>query len=175
MELLGFIPEHQVQPSPAGAVRKYVRDVITDATDHHQKITHAPDDVFALAYNGRPALFFLEIDRGTEVLSNPENGFLKMVRFYLTYLRDGGYQRYREGFGVGEPFKGFRALVVTTSSERVQHIGQAAGRLPFDPPQAKHFVWLTSTVAIFDPTFFMTPCVSSDPGDAREYSILPRA
>ena len=173
VELLGFIPEHHVKPTSAGAIQRYIRDVITDTTDPRQKLTHAPDAVFALAHAGQPALFFLEIDRGTEVLSNPDRGFLKMLRFYLTYLRDGGYQRYRDDFGVAEPLKGFRALVVTSSQTRLRNIREVARRLRFDPPQARRFVWLGTLDTLSDPALLSREWVPLDPDDERRYSIAP--
>jgi len=172
LKLLGFIPEYESRPSPSGAIHKYVRDTVSDKIDR-RTITHAPDGVFALEYDGRSALFFLEIDRGTEVVSNPEKGFLKMLRFYLTYLRGGGYQRYQRDFGVEKSFKAFRALVVTTSRTRLENMRAAAGRLSFDPPHAKRFIWLSSMDVVLDPEILTSSWIPSDPTEKELYRLLP--
>jgi len=172
LEMLGFLPEHLVEQTPKGAVRKYIRDVIADVQDSRQKISHAPDGVFALARSGSPALFFLEIDRGTETLSNPERGVLKTIRFYLNYLLGTGFQRYREDFGASEPFKGFRVLMVISSGHRLDNIRSLCGRLAFDPPRAKRFVWLTTQDAVLDSSILTRRWVSLDPADDRSYQIV---
>lgn len=173
MDLLGFIPEYKARSSTSEPVRKYVQDLVADASAACNTITHAPDGVFALTYRGRKALFFLEIDRGTEVLSNPAKGFLKMVRFYLVYLRDGGYQRYTHDFGVEALFRGFRTLVVTTSPTRLRNMREACGPLSFTPSGAKRFIWLATAEAVRDPAILTRSLVSCDPTDETLYSILP--
>ncbi|HSQ51371.1 MAG TPA: replication-relaxation family protein [Nitrospiraceae bacterium] len=172
LSLLGFIPEHRTERSSTGTIRKYIGDRVADGSGSHRVITHAPDGVFALAHAGRAALFFLEIDRGTEVISNPEKGFLRMVRFYLTYLRDGGYQRYREDFGVEAPFRGFRTLVVSTTAARLQNIRKSCGRVAFDQPRAKRFVWLSDAQASTDPDVLSRRWTPLEPDDDCKYSII---
>jgi len=173
IDLLGFIPEYRARSSASEPARRYVQDVVTNASDHDRKITHSPDGVFALTHGGRSALFFLEIDRGTEVLSNPAKGFLKMVRFYLAYLRDGGYQRYKRDFGIEALFRGFRTLVVTTSPARLRNMREACGQLSFTPNGAKRFIWLATAEAVRDPAILTRSLVSCDPADETRYSILP--
>jgi uncharacterized protein YjiK len=56
--------------------------MISSYSGEIEVINYTPDGVFALEKNNRTALFFLEIDRGTEVLSNPEKGFSKAINFY---------------------------------------------------------------------------------------------
>lgn len=173
VELLGFLPEHVVEPTPKGVVRKYIRDVIADATDHRQKITHTPDGVFALGRSGKAALFFLEIDRATTPLSNPGRGFLKTVRFYLSLLTSGTYQRYRDDFSAAEPFKAFRVLMVVPSTERLRNIRQLCGRVAFEPPHARRFLWLTTDDILRERGLLTCPWVSLDPDDQTAYSIVP--
>ena len=76
LKLLGFIPEYIGEKTKEGFVKKYIRDKVSE-------YSHTPDAVFALEKDGKPALFFLEIDRGIEIVSDPEKGFLKCVVFYL--------------------------------------------------------------------------------------------
>src|SRR5262249_17580381 len=70
LSLVGFIPEFVGEKNDSGFVKKYLRD-------HVQDYSHTPDAVFCLEKDGKPALFFLEIDRGGEVLTDETKGFLK--------------------------------------------------------------------------------------------------
>src|SRR5262247_1573099 len=65
LDLLGFIPEYIGEKTKQGFVKKYIRD-------NAGEFSHTPDGVFALEKAGNAALFFLEIDRGVEVVSDPE-------------------------------------------------------------------------------------------------------
>ena len=169
--LLGFIPEHVVDGAAGSDLKKHVRDVTTDAMDARQKISHAPDAVFALQRGESSALFFLEVDRGTEVLSNPDRGVLKTVRFYLSSLVSGSYRRYQQEFGVARPFRAFRALFVVSSAERLENICAICGSARFDPEHAKRFVWLTTADALADPGLLSRGWRSLDPQDARIYRL----
>ncbi len=124
IDLLGYMSEYYSEKTGKGGVVKYIKDFVCDMRNPARLIHHTPDSVFALEMDGKPALFFLEIDRGTEGLTNPDKGFLKCLEFYLNYWVDGKYQRYAEDFKCG-PFKAFRALIVTTSQTRVDNMRQA--------------------------------------------------
>jgi hypothetical protein len=171
LQLLGFIPEHLSEKPPKGGVQKYIRDVVSDITPPRAKIVHTPDGVFALARAGKAALFFLEIDRGTEVLSDGERGFLKTIRFYLNYLLAGGFQRYQQDFDVAEPFKAFRVLVLTSSAKRLQNMRTLCGQLAFEPAHAKRFLWLATQDAPDTATPLERSWVSLDPEDDLSYTI----
>lgn len=175
VELLGFIPEHLTATSGRGDLHRYIRSVVSDVERPRAKITHTPDGVFALKRGPKTALFFLEIDRGTEVLSNPNRGFLKMIRFYLNYLVDGGYHRYQDDFRVSEPFNAFRVLTVTTSAKRLENIRTVGGRLLFEPAHAKRFLWL-ATEEVIDKDQVFSPCWASlDPEDEKRYALISSA
>ena len=172
IQLLGFIPEYIGQKTDSGGVRKYIRDVVCDMQDLSQKLNHTPDGVFALQKEGKPALFFVEIDRGTEVLTNEDKGFLKAIRFYLNYLVDEEqkYQRYRQDFDCA-PFQVFRVLFVTTSEKRLENMRQAVSGLPFHRGQAKRFVWLATFEQVTPETVFGDIWRSMDEGDEGLYRI----
>ena len=172
VNLLGFIPEYLGEKSKRGGMRKYIRDVICDIESEREEISHTPDGVFSLEKNGKPALFFLEIDRGTEVVSNTEKGVLKTIRFYMNYLLEGKYARYARDFGV-EAFKGFRVLFVTTSENRVSNIREATSKLKL-PEKAKQFVWLTTFEMIMARGPFDTIWQSALSRDLEKYSIRSR-
>ena len=144
-----------------------------DPTDYRDQVAHTPDGVFALERNGVAALFFLEIDRGTEVLTNPSRGFLKIVRFCLSLLAFGGYQRYQSDFGVSRPFRAFRTLIVSPSPARVENMRKRCGSAADGPDPAKHFLWLTTADAVLDEALLDRPWVSLDPEDTRTYRLRP--
>jgi len=175
VRLLGFVPEHVVDGTAGSDLKKHIRDVTTDTMDPRQKISHAPDAVFVLQRGESSALFFLEIDRGTEVLSNPARGLLKTVRFYLSSLVSGSYQRYQQELGQSKPFRAFRALFVVSSAERLQNIRQICGTSTFSPEHAKRFLWLTTDDALTDPGLLTREWHSLDPADSRRYAILSPA
>jgi hypothetical protein len=172
VQLLGFLPEHIDEPNKRGWVRKSNRDVIADVQDPRPKITHTPDGVFALERASRPALFFLEIDRGTETLSNPDRGLLKTIRFYLSSFVSESYQRFQQDFGATIPFKAFRVLIVVTSADRLQNIRKLSGSVAFEPAVAKRLVWLTTDDALHDANILSRRWVSLDPTDTATYAIL---
>lgn len=168
--LLGYIPEYYGERADKGGVVKYIKDFVCDIRDPAKLVHHTPDSVFALEKEGKPALFFLEMDRGTEVLNNPDKGFLKGLQFYLSYWVDGKYQRYQEDFKC-EPFKAFRTLIVTTSQERIDNMRQAAKGVYVDPPQVKRFVWLTTDSELNQESVFQTIWRSADIEDRNLYKI----
>ncbi|HYE75284.1 MAG TPA: replication-relaxation family protein [Blastocatellia bacterium] len=167
LKLAGFIPEYFGEKVSSGGVVKYIRDVVCDLHDPKVKLSHTPDGVFALTKGSTPALFFLEIDRGTEVISDLEKGVLKCIRFYLDYLLSAGYKRYQQDFSCGE-FRGFRALVATSSRQRVLNIREAVRALPHDP-RAKRFIWLSEFSLINAQTIFQPLWLSADADDQAIY------
>jgi len=171
VKLLGYIPEYYGEKTDRGGMVKYIRDFVCDVHDPARLIHHTPDSVFALEKDGSSALFFLEMDRGTEVLTNPDKGFLKSVQFYLNYWIDGEkYQRYAEDFKC-EPFKPFRTLFVTTSQTRVGNMRQAATGVSINPPQVKRFVWLTAEDRLSQDSIFQPVWQSVDVTDDNNYRI----
>lgn len=173
LELVGFIPEHRGTRSQKGTVDKYTRDTVHDTSKPGARITHTPDGVFALARAGKAAIFFLEIDRGTEVLAHAQQGFLKTIRFYLSYLVSEGYQRYRDDFGAVEPFKPPRVLILTTSERRLENMRALAGNYPFEPAHAKRFLWAAPLSILSSPDLLTTPAWQTlEPSDQGHYAIV---
>jgi hypothetical protein len=95
LTLLGFIPEYIGEKTPQGHVKKYLRDQVCNVADVTRNLSHTPDAAFALEKEGRAALFFVEIDRGIEVVNDPQKGFLKSIVFYLNYWQQKAYTRYQ--------------------------------------------------------------------------------
>jgi hypothetical protein len=170
IELLGFIPDYFGEKTIYGNVKKYIRDNVCDIANQSMQYSHTPDGVFALGKDGSAALFFLEIDRGIEVVSDPEKGLLKAIVFYLNYWIDGKYQRYQKDFATAE-FKNFHALIVTTSEERVQNIRRAVTKLPFGEAHAKRFLWVTTEGQLTEESFFSPIWQTLDTADHTVYKI----
>ena len=169
IDLVGYIPEYFGTRTVQGGLKKYIKDVVCDIQTPTYEISHTPDAVFALAKTGKPALFFLEIDRGTEVVSDAEKGVLKSFRFYINCLLSEQYHRYEKDFRT-EPFKGFRALIVTTSSERLVNMQNACSKLDVQA-KAKQFIWLTTKENIRNELIFAKIWKSADRDDNTTYSI----
>jgi len=143
LELLGFIPEYYGSKTSTGRIRKHITDFALDISNPNDKINHTPDAVFALQKEITPALFFLEIDRGTEVLSNPEKGFLKMLRYYLGYAKAGKYKSYQQEFNCGA-LSWFRLLIVTSSDQRLDNMRQTATDYFKTVTKALRYFWVTT-------------------------------
>jgi hypothetical protein len=165
---LGFIPEYIGEKTTEGHVKKYLRDTVCDMTDTSRELSHTPDGVFALEKDGRAALFFVEIDRGTENVNVAEKGFLKAVAFYLSYWVDGKYNRYGQDFG-GKAFNTFRALMVTQSLKRLQNMREAVSAYSFPNHQAKRFLW--GAVDVTKETMFSPIWQSMDVTEHTRYKI----
>jgi hypothetical protein len=135
LQLIGFIPEYIGEQTKKGYVKKYIRDSV-------KSLSHTPDAVFALQKNNKPALFFAEIDRGTEVITDPEKGLLKAIIFYLNYWQAKGYSRYEKDFKC--QFETSRVLILTTTQTRLQHIREVVTKLDFNPKYVKRFLWGTT-------------------------------
>jgi len=173
LKLAGFLPEHLTRATRSGQPQKYIRDEVPPVRGE-PVMTHAPDGVFGLERSGQVALFFLEVDRGTEVLGSQEHGVGKIVRFYLRYLVSGRFQRYRADLGASSDFRAFRALLVTTTRERLENIRRRCGRMSFDPPAAKRFIWLADSSLLRNSDPLTSQWRSLDPTDDSQYTIAPQ-
>ena len=170
IELLGFIPEYYGSKKASGHTTKYIKDFIIDAANPANKISHTPDAVFALQKSGKPALFFLEIDRGTEVLTNPEKGFLKMLHFYINYAKSGKFKTYQEEFKCAG-LKVFRLLIVTTSAERLENMREASGGGAGGDTKLLRYFWLTTFAKVSAESFWQPIWTALQRADQATYAI----
>jgi hypothetical protein len=162
ISLTGFIPEYIGEKTKEGHVKKHLRDTV-------KEYSHTPDAVFALEKDTSTALFFLEIDRGLETVTDPQKGFLKCVVFYLNYFIAGKYQRYESEFG--KTFKSMRTIVITPSQKRLEHMREAVTSLDFTPTQAKRLLWGTTSEALSKESLFEPIWQSMDAQDEKLYKI----
>jgi Replication-relaxation len=165
IDLIEFIPEYLGEKNTKGYVQKRIRDRING-------LSHTPDAVFALQKDGKPALFFLEIDRGGEVISDPQKGLLKAIVFYMNYWASDKWTRYNDDFK--RDFKTFRTLIVTTSKERIKHIREAVNNYPFKDPDVRRFLWITLESQITPDWIFESIWQSLDLADNAKIQVLYR-
>ena len=171
LDLLGFISDSAGERTRDGLVRRQLRQ---DLEVEGVRMGHTPDGVFALKQSQSAALFFLEIDRGTEVIGRVDRGVGKICQFYLAFLLSGAYTKNQERFGVSRPFRGFRALLVTTSGRRIQNIREMARGLSPGEPQAKRFIWLSTEAQVQKEGPLEPIWTSLDSDDETLYSIAPK-
>lgn len=170
VSLLGFFADHVGERTDRDVLRRYLRDVAADVQAPGAEIGHTPDGVFALQFGDAAALFFLEVDRGTESVSHRDRGVAKILRFYLSYLASGGHRRYEQVFGV-PAFRSVRVLIVTSSHRRLMNIRAVGASLAFEPSSLLRIIWLAEIAAI-EGAVLSLPWVSLDPGDPAMYRIL---
>jgi hypothetical protein len=94
---------------------------------------------------------------------------MKCVIFYLNYFVARKYERFQKDFGAS--FKSFRALVITPSDKRLQHMREAVSNFPFSPPQAKRFIWSTTDEKATKQLLFESIWQSMDAADQTQYKI----
>jgi Replication-relaxation len=162
MTLMSYIPEYVGKQTKQGYVTRLIRDTVGP-------YAHTPDAVFSLRKDDKPALFFVEIDRGNEVVSDPARGLLKAIIFYLHYWTSDHWHQYN-GY-LGGDFKTFRALIITTSKERIQHIREATSNYPFHDALAKRFLWATTEQEATEDWIFEGIWRSLDVNDQTLYRI----
>lgn len=178
LAFLGFIPEYLGESQEEGGIKRYLWEVVLDRQSKpREKLAHVPDGVFALGRKdsqgavSHAALFFLEIDRGTEEIANPDKGVLKTLRFYLSLMGEPErYQRYAQDFQVKE-FQGFRILFLTTTKTRVDNIRTVGGRFSWEPERAKRFIWLAPKDLLEQGNVLVGPWRSFDGADERAYTL----
>ena len=101
----------------------------------------APDIVFRLTHSelSKSLLFFVEVDRGSEALSNRNRapGDLRhKIRCYQEYFTSDGYKRYEALWNTS--FNGFRLLFLAHSQNRLAAICRIVREMP-----PSDFIWAT--------------------------------
>lgn len=170
----GFYADHVVERTDSGGFTRFTRDLAAGVAGPGATVGHTPDGVFALTCGTASALFFLEVDRGTETVSDRERGVAKILRFYLSYIGSGGYRRYENVFQVSDPFAAVRVLVATSSARRLQTIRKVGASLGFEPRLALQFIWLTEIRSVTEHTIFDQIWVPLDPAVKTTFGIIPK-
>lgn len=123
-----YIPEY-VGKEGIGKPDRYVSMKVPHPLHRDRELAFIPDIVVCLEREGRKALFFVEIDLGTEPLEasygSRRDFYLKLMA-YSVCSRDRCFERWSREFSYD--FSGFRLLVVTSSEERLANISKIVAR-----------------------------------------------
>ena len=128
----------------------YYRYESITSTSDGKEIRFLPDVIFRCydKMSGRILLFFVEIDRGTESLMNPDRkhqgDIAGKIINYLYCWNSNSYKKYEQVWNC--KFNGFRLLFVTNSTERCANLC----RLVSDLGSSSNFAWITEVGALFN-------------------------
>lgn len=171
VNLVGFIPEYKGvkgRRNDQKPVRATEDTVGGRGEQRRGAQTLIPDAVICLENpaTGKRALFFLEVDLGSEkLLSTDHYSLYKKIMLYKKYLETGGFERYRTSFGYD--FKGFRVLTVMDSETRIARLRHALAKAG-----VQGFVWFTDTTTIKGANVLDKIWLMTDPSDDGKYSIV---
>jgi hypothetical protein len=112
-----------------------------------QEVKFTPDAVFATcdSIEAKTCLFFLEVDRGTEIVASPRRAMTDIRQKIITYqfyFRSSRYKRYEEVFNCS--LRGFRLLFLTHSLGRLKALCKLVQEMP-----PSDFIWLTECSRLF--------------------------
>lgn len=104
-------------------------------------VKFTPDAVLSMSdsVGGKTCLFFLEVDRGTEIMGSPKRAMTDIrqkIINYQWYFQSLAYKRYEEVLKC--QLNGFRLLFLTSSPGRLVALCKLTQRI-----QPSGFVWLT--------------------------------
>ncbi len=134
--------------TPFLRLRKDGSPIISDSvTIKDKKRTFIPDGVFSIAHSEqhKQLLFFLEIDMGTESITNStgkSDTIQQKVTNYHTYFLNEGYKRYQKKWKC--ELNGFRVLFVTNNNQQKERISRFLRE-----SKSNDFVWVTSQKQLF--------------------------
>jgi predicted transcriptional regulator len=165
VDLEAFVPEYSVK-SISMALNANMDDSRVDAKAKHI----IPDGVMCLKNraNGKKALFFIELDLGTEKIktSTPkEYSLVEKMLVYKEWMKLREYDKYSEKFGYS--FKGFRVLVIMNSQIRKRKL-----RNELSKHGIKQFIYLTDCAKIVNGKIFDRIWSRCDFRDEGKYSII---
>ncbi len=126
VNLVEFIPEYRGMRRDDGRPGRAVEDSVAVREGYGEQAILIPDAVVCLenTKTGKRALFFLEVDLGSEKLigSGLARGYalLKKMLLYRSYQHSRGFQRYNDLFRF--KFKGFRVLTIMNNPKRTARL-----------------------------------------------------
>jgi hypothetical protein len=121
--------------------------------------TLVPDGVFVLSRDqDSAALFFLEVDRGTEPLRGKHpSSVSRKLEMYRKVYDAGLYTPFSEHFE--HDFSGFRVAIVAPDANRVSRILEVAASVDLAP-----LVWATTEATVLAPGNFSAEVWLDTPG-----------
>lgn len=164
-ELTGFLTDIAVAGGRPGVQPKRVLSEALGVSG-----AHVPDGAFGLRRGDRSALFFFELDRGTEVIGNRARGLGRIITSYLQALTSQGYRKLAGPLGITGSLRGFRVLIVTSSETRVGNVRRLWGAAARERSLSR-FIWLTPSTVLSNGDILRARWLSLDPADTRTYAI----
>ena len=164
-ELTGFLTDIAVAGGQPGVQPKRILSESLGVAG-----AHVPDGAFGLRRGDRSALFFFELDRGTEVIGNRARGLGRIITSYLQALTSQGYRKLAGPLGVTEALRGFRVLIVTSSETRVANVRRLWGAVGREQSLSR-FIWLAPSTVLSNGNILRAPWLSLDSADPRTYAI----
>lgn len=169
IQLKWFIADYHGTRALSGEPVKSLRASVQDKLSRNELISHTPDGAFLLEKQGKHALFFLEIDRSTEVISDLRKGVLKTILYYVNCLIQ-GQSTLSSYYSEMKSSRAFRVLFVTTSATRIDNMRMAVSE-SIPPTKATRFVWLTTFDKVSEQGTFGHIWMSADKDDSQVYYI----
>ena len=120
---------------------------IPDKSNSEKFIEFFPDAVFSIknSKTKKALLFFLEADRGKEVLASMNRGQKDIRQKFINYqnlFRSNHYKRYEKVFD--DKFNGFRLLFIANTTSRFSALCRLVQAMP-----PSDFIWLTDHERMF--------------------------
>lgn len=164
-ELTGFLTDIAVAGGRPGVQPKRVLSEALGVSG-----AHVPDGAFGLRRGDRSALFFFELDRGTEVIGNRARGLGRILTSYLQALTTQGYRTLAGPLGITGSLRGFRVLIVTSSEARLSNIRRLWGAVAREQSESR-FIWLAPSSVLANGNILRARWLSLDPADTRTYAV----
>jgi|GEM_PF-4427735 len=174
IRLLEFIPEYKKMSIRPSKNENKGYDGNGEEEEAESRLTTKkhiiPDGVMCLENPslGKKALFFIEVDLGTEKITTTKKdqySLLKKMLVYREWLQNPKYEEYSEYFGY--EFTGFRVLVIMNAETRIQKL-----RKELYQNNMRKFIYMTEQGAIRSKTILKAIWQRPGTEDKRCYSII---
>ncbi|MCK4822822.1 replication-relaxation family protein, partial [bacterium] len=170
INLVEFIPEYRGTRRNDGRPGRAVEDSVAVREIYREKAMLIPDAVVCLenAATAKRALFFLEVDLGSEKLIAEGRGkysVMKKMLLYREYLNNRGFERYSDLFRFR--FKGFRVLTVMNNAKRTARL-----RAELRQNGIHKIIWFAQDTEINHTTLLDKIWQVPDAEDNERHSIL---
>jgi hypothetical protein len=157
---------------PSGFSSISISGATSDASASQKTICLKPDGAFSIcdATQGKTVLFFLEVDRGTEILASPQRDPTDIRQKILNYGMCFDRQAYKKYESLWDcQLNGFRLLFLTDSIARLSTLCSVVQAMP-----PSDYIWLTTADRMFEDGLSAEIWVRGGRLDAPRHSILGR-
>ncbi len=147
-------------------------DPLPDGAVPQKNVSFKPDATFSIsdATQGKTVLFFLEVDRGTEIVGSPKRTRKDIRQKILNYGMCFDMQAYKKYESLWNcKLNGFRLLFVTDIVARLSTLSALVREMP-----PSDFIWLTEQARMFKEGISAPIWVRGGRLDAPPHSIFGR-